>query len=174
LEYWAIRPAPKNSFSFLHLSPINQRREQFAKHVKGCSKPISAKICAAFEVVQAVAASVQSPRKQFMSQAPAASFIIVGLTRSGKKFRPSDWAERLCGVMSAFGAEKRMKYSPYVSPCTFDGEKSVLIDSHLNDLEPMAYKFMLNFANDNDLQIVEQEAAFCEIGEDGKVNCKPA
>ena len=33
------------------------------------------------------------------------TFIIVGLTTEGKKFRPSDWAERLCGVLSAFGAE---------------------------------------------------------------------
>lgn len=104
----------------------------------------------------------------------ASSFIIVGLTREGKKFRPSDWAERLCGVMSAFGAEKRMKYSPFVTPCTFNGEKSVVIDGQLHALEPMAYNFMLNFANDNDLQIVEQQAAYCEIGENGVVTCKSA
>lgn len=109
-----------------------------------------------------------------MTEPPAQSFIIVGLTREGKKFRPSDWAERLCGVMSAFGAEKRMKYSPFVSPCTFNNEKSVYIDIELHALEPMAYKFMLNFAQDNDLQIVEQSAAYCEIGENGKIVCKPA
>lgn len=108
-----------------------------------------------------------------MSQNPAVSFIIVGLTRDGKKFRPSDWAERLCGVMSAFGAERKMTYSPYVSPCTYNGEKSVLIDGDLDRIEPMAYKFMYNFASDNDLQIVEQTAAFCEIDESGKVTCKP-
>ncbi len=34
------------------------------------------------------------------------SLVIVGRTQDGKKFRPSDWAERLCGVMSAFGTEK--------------------------------------------------------------------
>jgi hypothetical protein len=107
-----------------------------------------------------------------MNPTPAVSFIIVGVTKDGKKFRPSDWAERLCGVMSAFGAEKRMKYSPYVSPCTMNGEKSVLIDGELDALEPMAYKFMLNFAQDNDLQVVEQTAAYCEIGPDGKVVCK--
>lgn len=107
-----------------------------------------------------------------MNTNAAVSFIIVGLTKDGKKFRPSDWAERLCGVMSAFGAEKRMKYSPYVSPCTLNGEKGVLIDGELNALEPMAYKFMLSFATDNDLQIVEQTAAYCEIGADGKVVCK--
>lgn len=73
--------------------------------------------------------------------------------------------------MSAFGAEKRMKYSPYVRPCSFNNEKSVFIDRQLNALEPMAYKFMLNFAHDNDLQVVEQQAAHCEIGENGKIVC---
>ncbi|HET7776740.1 MAG TPA: DUF3579 domain-containing protein [Azospira sp.] len=90
-----------------------------------------------------------------MTTDAAPNFIIVGLTREGRKFRPSDWAERLCGVMSAFGAEKKMKYSPFVGPCTFQGEKAVFVDAQLGRLEPMAYKFMLNFANDNELQVVE-------------------
>ena len=90
-----------------------------------------------------------------MSQNPAVSFIIVGLTRDGKKFRPSDWAERLCGVMSAFGAERRMKYSPYVGPGDYNGAKAVFVDGRLGEIEPMAYRFMLNFAQDNDLQIID-------------------
>lgn len=109
-----------------------------------------------------------------MSDHKVLSFTIVGLTREGKRFRPSDWAERLCGVMSAFGAEKRMKYSPYVSPCTYNNEKAVFIDMQLHALEPMAYKFMANFAHDNDLQVVEQQAADCEIRENGDIACKPA
>lgn len=109
-----------------------------------------------------------------MTEPQAPSFIIVGVTRKGSKFRPSDWAERLCGVMSAFGAEKRMKYSPYVRPCTLDGDKGVFIDGQLSALEPLAYKFMLNFASDNELKIVEQQAAYCEIGENGVISCKTA
>ena len=82
------------------------------------------------------------------------NFIIVGVTREGKKFRPSDWSDRLCGVMSAFGADHRMTYSPYVRPgCTLKGDKTVLVDARLYDIEPLAYKFMVNFANDNNLQI---------------------
>ncbi len=30
--------------------------------------------------------------------APPCEFVIEGTTRDGKPFRPSDWAERLCGV----------------------------------------------------------------------------
>jgi hypothetical protein len=82
------------------------------------------------------------------------SFVIVGVTNDGKKFRPSDWADRLCGIMSAFGADNRMQYSPYVRPgCNLKGDKTVLVDARLYDLEPLAFKFLLNFAKDNDLQV---------------------
>ncbi len=84
----------------------------------------------------------------------AESFIIVGLTSEGKKFRPSDWADRLCGIMSAFGSDNRMTYSPYVRPgCTLEGYASVVVDARLHDIEPLAFKFLSNFAKDNDLQI---------------------
>jgi hypothetical protein len=85
----------------------------------------------------------------------SSTFIIIGKTRDGKKFRPSDWAERLCGVMSAFGAEKKMKYSPYVGPGDYDGNKAVFVDGRLGEVEPMAYRFIVNFAQDNDLQILD-------------------
>lgn len=82
------------------------------------------------------------------------SFVIVGVTREGKKFRPSDWADRLCGIMSAFGADHRMTYSPYVRPgCNLKGDKTVVVDSRLYAVEPLAYKFLVNFANDNALQM---------------------
>jgi len=82
------------------------------------------------------------------------SFIIIGVTSDGRKFRPSDWAERLCGVLSAFGAEKKMTYSPYVSPGHNDGEKAVFVNAQLYEVEPMAYRFVLNFAHDNDLKLI--------------------
>lgn len=83
------------------------------------------------------------------------TFIIVGVTKAGRKFRPSDWAERLCGVMSAFGSQKKMKYSPYVGPGEYNGDKAVFVDGRLGEVEPMAYRFLLNFAQDNDLQVVD-------------------
>ncbi|MDR2836994.1 MAG: DUF3579 domain-containing protein [Azonexus sp.] len=90
-----------------------------------------------------------------MTKPDMPSFIIIGITRQGARFRPSDWAERLCGVMSVFGVERKMKYSPYVGPCHYDGQKAVFVDGRLAEIEPMAYRFMLNFAHDNDLQIID-------------------
>lgn len=87
-------------------------------------------------------------------------FFIQGLTKEGKTFRPSDWSERLCGVMSAFGpgasgANARLKYSLYVRPELFGNVKCVVVDERLRDLEPMAFDFVMNFARDNNLQVTE-------------------
>lgn len=85
----------------------------------------------------------------------ASEILIQGITSAGRTFRPSDWAERLSGVMSTFGADHRMSYSPYVRPVTVGGIKCVVVDKKLQDVEPRAYSFLLGFARDNDLQIVD-------------------
>jgi len=95
------------------------------------------------------------PEEQLGSAAAAdviVEFIIQGVTLDGKPFRPSDWAERLCGVMSAFGADNRMQYSPYVHPVTAAGVRCVVVDVRLEEIEPMAYRFLLGFAKENELK----------------------
>lgn len=79
--------------------------------------------------------------------------LILGLTNSGRPFRPSDWAERLSGVMSTFGTDHRMSYSPYVRPTSVNGVKCVVVDKNLQNVEPRAYGFLMAFAQENDLQI---------------------
>jgi hypothetical protein len=85
-------------------------------------------------------------------------FVIRGVTLAGRPFRPSDWAERLCGVMSAFGSDGRMQYSPYVYPVSSGGMKCVVVDARLKEIEPMAYSFLLNFAKDNELEVRQGRA----------------
>jgi hypothetical protein len=88
------------------------------------------------------------------------SFVILGITESGRQFRPSDWAERLAGVMAGFrppgaaSVHARLGYSPYVMPGIRDGVRSVRVDARLHEIEPMAYDFLVRFAADNDLKIV--------------------
>ena len=90
---------------------------------------------------------------QAMYTLEAENFVIVGLTTSGKQFRPSEWAERLFGVMPVFGSERRMAYSPYARPGTYDAYKCVYVDARIRDIEPMAYAFLVNFAKDNQLTV---------------------
>jgi Protein of unknown function (DUF3579) len=86
-------------------------------------------------------------------QSAVVEFVIQGIMLDGKPFRPSDWAERLCGVMSAFGGDHRMQYSPFVHPVTANGVRCVVVDVRLEELEPMAYRFLLSFAKDNELRV---------------------
>jgi hypothetical protein len=79
--------------------------------------------------------------------------VIKGITLSGHQFRPSDWSDRLCGVMSAFGADEQLRYSPLVTPALRDGLRCVIVKRELASLEPRLFKFFLSFAVDNDLQI---------------------
>lgn len=101
------------------------------------------------------------------SQVPTAAekpreYFIHGVTVHGKTFRPSDWAERLCGVMSCYrpgglaaGRDAFIGYSPYVRPTTINGVKCVILDERLKDVELMAFNFVLNFAKDNELQVTQ-------------------
>ena len=89
---------------------------------------------------------------------------ILGLTRAGRAFRPSDWAERLAGVMSQFrpgGVQpgSHLSYSPWCVPTTRNGIKCVVVHYDLREVEPMAWDFCVNFARDNELQVFEGRQA---------------
>lgn len=95
-----------------------------------------------------------------MASTSAKEVFILGLTRTGKAFRPSDWAERLAGVMSQFrpGGPRpgsHLGYSPWCRPTTLDGVRCVVVHRDLRDCEPMAWDFCINFARDNDLEVKE-------------------
>ena len=78
--------------------------------------------------------------------------VIQGITESGQPFRPSDWAERLCGMMSIFGEDSRLSYSPYLKPIMAAGIRCVVVDLRLEELDPDAFRFLLGFARDNELK----------------------
>jgi hypothetical protein len=89
-------------------------------------------------------------------------FTIQGVTQDGRTFRPSDWAERLAGAMSCFrpggvqgGIGAFIGYSPYCVPRTVNNVKCVIVDEALKGVEPMAWDFVMNFARDNGLKVVE-------------------
>ena len=85
---------------------------------------------------------------------------IQGITQDGKIFRPSDWADRLCGVMSPFrpgGPQpgSHLTYSPWCIPTMVNGVRCVVVNAELREVEPMAWDFVINFAKDNNLQMAE-------------------
>lgn len=87
---------------------------------------------------------------------------IQGITKDGRAFRPSDWAERLAGAMSSFrpggsagGIGAYIGYSPYCVPRVINGVKCVIVSEALREIEPMAWDFVMNFARDNELQVTD-------------------
>lgn len=109
---------------------------------------------------------------QTRKEGASGEFFILGLTSTGKQFRPSDWAERLCGAMTCFrpegsgGRNAHLQFSPYVHPTVVNGVKAVVVNNALQKAEPLAYHFVINFAKDNDLQVVD--ACFVELPGDKK------
>lgn len=93
--------------------------------------------------------------------------ILYGVTLDGQRFRPSDWAERLAGVMSQFrpagSSLNPLTYSPYVVPRIVDGVRCVIVDHRLRQLEPLAWKFVTDFAESNHLKTSEMDGDEPEI-----------
>ena len=103
--------------------------------------------------------AMRDPSQKMISPS-AKEVFIQGLTSEGRTFRPSDWAERLAGVMSSFrpgGATpgSHLSYSPWCVPTTINGIKCVVVHIDLKEHNVMAWDFVMNFARDNGLQIVE-------------------
>ena len=82
--------------------------------------------------------------------------IIEGVTESGQKFRPSDWAERMSGSLSTF-RNRRIIYSPMLQPVYKDGFNCVALDPELEHTNPELYKSILEFAKKNNLRICGED-----------------
>lgn len=101
-----------------------------------------------------------------MSENYNKKLFIQGVTYSGKKFRPSDWAERLCCSVSCFRPNYDINkhgycsiYSEYAHPININGIQFVVVDEKIGEIDSKALEFLLNFAKNNDLPILEA----CEL-----------
>lgn len=83
--------------------------------------------------------------------------VIEGITKNGRKFRPSDWAERMSGALSSFGKDQRIRYSPLLQPMTFNGTKCISIDPQLQQQYPEMYAYIMAWADTNHLNTFEMD-----------------
>ena len=94
-------------------------------------------------------------------------WLIKGVTHTGMVFRPSDWNFRLASVLAHYRSgdtlytndeaynHKMQGYSNYIMPQDIDDVKCILLDDNLLKIEPRAWDFVLNFARDNNLLVIE-------------------
>lgn len=90
--------------------------------------------------------------------------VIHGTTSKGKTFRPSDWSERLCGILSSFDKGHRLSYHQWVRPMLMDKVRCVAVDKQLEEINPSMFHFLMDFAADNDLRVLDYEATLKEEG----------
>jgi len=93
-----------------------------------------------------------------MAENMSGKIIIQGVTRQGRTFRPSDWAERMCGALSTVSHDRRLRYSPMLQPVSINGVKCMLIDPILKQEHPDMYTYLLCFADENDLNIIDKNS----------------
>ena len=82
--------------------------------------------------------------------------VIQGVTESGEKFRPSNWAERMSGKLSTF-KNHRIRYSPMLRPIMKEGYHCIMLDEKLKESNPTLYKSIMDFAEKHELKICDHE-----------------
>ena len=82
---------------------------------------------------------------------------IEGVTPSGERFRPGNWAERMSEKLSTFD-KHRLRYSPLLQPSTRNGNRCILLDPKLKVSNPELYQSIMNFAESNKLKICNHDA----------------
>jgi hypothetical protein len=81
------------------------------------------------------------------------NLVITGVQENGKKFRPSDWVERLSSTLASFHSDNRLRYSSGVQPCMIEGEYCLVVARWLKASDPAAYDYVMGFAQANQLRI---------------------
>jgi len=89
--------------------------------------------------------------------------LIMGQTKEGKKFRPSDWAERLYYTVASYGKKGRIVFNPLVNLNQEDNSKCFVINTTLRDKDPMIYDFLVDFAVSNELEMRDQNRNLIQL-----------
>lgn len=80
-------------------------------------------------------------------------YLILGILINGKKFRPSDWIERIASNFATFDRQ-RLRYHPMLAPVRLNDQTGLFVDSELMLSNPGKYDFVMDFAHRNHLQII--------------------
>ncbi|QCU90400.1 DUF3579 domain-containing protein [Thiomicrorhabdus sediminis] len=81
-------------------------------------------------------------------------YVIQGVTEDGRKFRPSDWIDRVSSMGATYD-KQRLVYSDLLHPELFEGQKCLVIDTNLADENPVMFDYVMNFVKTNGLKMVE-------------------
>jgi Protein of unknown function (DUF3579) len=95
--------------------------------------------------------------------AKTVEIFVQGLTKDGKQFRPSDWVDRMCSSFATFGENRKLRYSPYLRPEVLNGVRCLAVDMKLKDVNPEGFEHVMQFAEENQLNITDEAGASITI-----------
>lgn len=89
-------------------------------------------------------------------------YIIEGFTEDGRKFRPSDWIDRISSMKASYGPSHRLVFHDYLHPELYNGQKCLIIDERLKDEDPEMFQYVMDFVTNNKLKM----SHVCDIDQD--------
>lgn len=87
---------------------------------------------------------------------PSCKLVIESVNEEGRTFRPSDWIERISTTLADFGPDHRLHYDINVQPQVINGQKCLVVDKSLQDSNPVAFDYIINFVRSNRLRVHEE------------------
>ena len=98
---------------------------------------------------------------------PSSGYLLIkNETVDGKKFRPSDWADRLQSTLSCLGEDGFSHCIDLLQIVTQNGDKCILLDRRLIKAEPRLYRFLMRFCKENRLATEERQGKEPEAAAD--------
>lgn len=82
---------------------------------------------------------------------------ITGITIDGRRFRPSDWTERLYYAVAQYDRNGRVTFNPMLSIRMKNDGRCIVVDMRLRDSDPTTFSFLTGFARDNALRTFDQD-----------------
>lgn len=79
-------------------------------------------------------------------------YLIESVTKSGARFRPSDWIDRLASWDATFD-HHRLVFSERLHPAMLDGQKVLVIEPVLQGQNPAMFDSVLHFVERNNLKM---------------------
>ncbi|HQT44194.1 MAG TPA: DUF3579 domain-containing protein, partial [Halothiobacillus sp.] len=79
-------------------------------------------------------------------------YLIESVTKSGARFRPSDWIDRLASWDATFD-QHRLVFSGRLHPAVLDGQKVLAIEPDLRTENLAMFDSILQFAERNNLKV---------------------
>lgn len=105
-------------------------------------------------IIRAVRTSGNQPVLHIEDLSPdVVEFVIQGISKDGKAFRPSNWWERLGDMLSTTGKDGRIVYSSYVRPTVIQDIPSVVVRISLKKADPHAFEIIKQFITANHLTV---------------------